>query len=727
MLAVFEQLGRAIGNPIIFGVSASGVAIALMLSVLLIRAARRKRLRLEAARKGIASEPPDVDPIDAVDRHVPRSGPVREQWEEFKEGVVRIDGHPHNAIPMGDLLKDEAILQHVATWFVAQVHFPVIHQLPGVATGVGILGTFVGIAIGLSALGGGGGATIDDTQIADVINNLATAFSTSIIGVFAALLINLFGSNSESRLLDELSRLRDEIDRRVPRITAETALEAISGRRLGPLAEMAKTIAAKLAAIEQHAVDEVSYTRAIATHAEQEQERAATRAQKTDERTTALFATLKTVGATLDEIRRDSEESRVNLQTIASDLADTLSQSFDTSLQRHLAPKLAEIVDVVSKQSQDTKNSVDEQARRFTQEMLSEFAGSLQGSFDSMGAQVDSVSSRLENVSGSLQGVVSAAKSATEEQHRILQSGASALEQAHQRSAAAMNDLGSVQELGRALAAVATKLQETQTNTASLQQRQAKANHLAAQHAAEIGSSVAASAEAFKGAVASVEGVLPELHGAFERGASQLSAATAAVTSSVDQMQGVLTRTTASATTAAQQLQVLLGMLEKRIQSESTLLTGYRDAANSFASAFSAGKPTLEEIRGLAAELQSQRGQLGALAERLSALSASLTEIGGTASDKLGAVADRLEIAHVALAEGANSLAAVVHEHDEWGNQTSKTIQDFASGLSGAVKSSLHEYDSALTTAVSSLQASMKSLEDVADEIAEAADRRAKR
>ena len=139
---MLERLISALGNPYIFGVFASGVLVAIALAVGLIHAARRKRGRLETARRGIAAEPREVDAIEAVDRHIPKAGPIRGQWEEFKEGVVRIEGKPFNAIPMGDLLKDEAILQHVATRIPVQIHFPVIDQLPGVATGLGILGTY---------------------------------------------------------------------------------------------------------------------------------------------------------------------------------------------------------------------------------------------------------------------------------------------------------------------------------------------------------------------------------------------------------------------------------------------------------------------------------------------------------------------------------------------------------------------------------------------------------
>ena len=111
-------------------------------------------------------------------------------WTRFVDARAASTGHPGRAsVPVGtasagDFFTPEAILGK--RWDT------IPDALPGVFTAVGLLGTFVGIAIGLADIpqGASGGApSAEDLRqsIDTLIGGMTTAFSTSIVGITASI------------------------------------------------------------------------------------------------------------------------------------------------------------------------------------------------------------------------------------------------------------------------------------------------------------------------------------------------------------------------------------------------------------------------------------------------------------------------------------------------------------------------------------------------------------
>ncbi len=95
-----------------------------------------------------------------------------------------------------------------------------LDQVPGWCTGLGILGTFVGVSIGLGEIGGlseasSKGANLDKA-ILPVIENLASAFWTSIFGVIAATLAGFLTRRSS----DLVERTSAELCQRLEALTS---------------------------------------------------------------------------------------------------------------------------------------------------------------------------------------------------------------------------------------------------------------------------------------------------------------------------------------------------------------------------------------------------------------------------------------------------------------------------------------------------------------------------
>jgi methyl-accepting chemotaxis protein len=99
----------------------------------------------------------------------------------------------------------------------------IFQALPGVLTGLGVLGTFVGLQIGI------GGLDLQDlkkleTSIVPLIQGCAVAFSTSVWGVGASLVFSLLEKLLEGFALGGVRKLQQRVDALVTRYVPEEAM-----------------------------------------------------------------------------------------------------------------------------------------------------------------------------------------------------------------------------------------------------------------------------------------------------------------------------------------------------------------------------------------------------------------------------------------------------------------------------------------------------------------------
>ncbi|MFN5832871.1 MAG: anti-phage ZorAB system protein ZorA, partial [Akkermansiaceae bacterium] len=97
--------------------------------------------------------------------------------------------------------------------------------MPGILTGLGVLGTFVGLQIGI------GGLELDSSQIenldksiAPIIKGCSTAFATSVWGVVCCLLFTVADKFLESLALTRIRELQSRVDGLIPRYTPEESM-----------------------------------------------------------------------------------------------------------------------------------------------------------------------------------------------------------------------------------------------------------------------------------------------------------------------------------------------------------------------------------------------------------------------------------------------------------------------------------------------------------------------
>lgn len=98
--------------------------------------------------------------------------------------------------------------------------------VPGFLVAIGVLGTFVGLTVGLVGLQLDGQADVNQLKagIHNLIAGAAVAFMTSVWGVLSSLLLNFFEKLFERSALSDIREIQEKIDRLCPSIAAEQSL-----------------------------------------------------------------------------------------------------------------------------------------------------------------------------------------------------------------------------------------------------------------------------------------------------------------------------------------------------------------------------------------------------------------------------------------------------------------------------------------------------------------------
>lgn len=115
--------------------------------------------------------------------------------------------------------------------------------LAGTFTGIGILGTFIGLTIGLAGVDTSSTGALS-SSISGLLGGMSTAFVTSIFGIVSAIVFGVWHSQNMKRFGDAVSRFTDALDQVFIRKSVEEIL----------LEELAESRAQR-AAMEQLSTD----------------------------------------------------------------------------------------------------------------------------------------------------------------------------------------------------------------------------------------------------------------------------------------------------------------------------------------------------------------------------------------------------------------------------------------------------------------------------------------
>jgi uncharacterized protein YidB (DUF937 family) len=148
-------------------------------------------------------------------------------WLEFDETLVEVKSDSsisiRNTLDAGHFFNTHTIAKQVT-------ENRLIAAVPGFLTAIGVIGTFVGLQLGLAGLELGAGVSVETMQngVSNVVSGAKVAFLTSVWGVALSVLFNFGEKWFEQRVRNSISRIEDTIDRIFPRIRPEDQLQQIA-------------------------------------------------------------------------------------------------------------------------------------------------------------------------------------------------------------------------------------------------------------------------------------------------------------------------------------------------------------------------------------------------------------------------------------------------------------------------------------------------------------------
>ena len=134
---------------------------------------------------------------------------IKGELNAFNETLILKDGKFYSTIEIEKYFNSVTMLEE-------KLNMKEIINIPSIFPGMGILGTFIGLAFGLNSVKTGGSSNDILSSIQPLLDNISVAFITSIVGISFSLIatfsLNKFLGAAEKRIL----KIEDLINRRFP-------------------------------------------------------------------------------------------------------------------------------------------------------------------------------------------------------------------------------------------------------------------------------------------------------------------------------------------------------------------------------------------------------------------------------------------------------------------------------------------------------------------------------
>lgn len=166
-----------------------------------------------------------------TDKDKEKSQPVRHIWKEFDETLIEVKAignvHLHNTFDASHFFNTHTLAKGVTD-------NRLIAAVPGFLTAVGVIGTFVGLQIGLSEMNISSEVSVEEMKagVSAVIGGAKVAFMTSVWGVLLSVLFNFIEKSLEQSIRKKISLLQDKIDDIFPRLSPESQLQVIANNSI---------------------------------------------------------------------------------------------------------------------------------------------------------------------------------------------------------------------------------------------------------------------------------------------------------------------------------------------------------------------------------------------------------------------------------------------------------------------------------------------------------------
>ncbi len=189
--------------------------------------ARQRVAWLSKLLSGLESESAATKRNDLLNSVEKQKDSIGHLWQEFDETLIEIKRnetiHLYNTLDAAHFFNPSTLAKGIA-------ENRLIAAVPGFLTAIGVVGTFVGLQLGLSELNISSEVSVDEMKsgVSSVIGGAKVAFLTSVWGVSLSVLFNFIEKFLEQGAKKRISALQDQIDDIFPRLSAEAQLQEIS-------------------------------------------------------------------------------------------------------------------------------------------------------------------------------------------------------------------------------------------------------------------------------------------------------------------------------------------------------------------------------------------------------------------------------------------------------------------------------------------------------------------
>lgn len=177
--------------------------------------------------------------FESLSQKMENSDLIKGIWRKYQRTLISIPGK--DGLEKYSTVESEAYFSVAA--FTEGMKGGLWSGLAGTFTGIGILGTFIGLTIGLAGVDTSSTGALS-SSISGLLGGMSTAFVTSIFGIVSAIVFGVWHSQNMKRFGDAVSRFTDALDQVFIRKSVEEIL----------LEELAESRAQR-AAMEQLSTD----------------------------------------------------------------------------------------------------------------------------------------------------------------------------------------------------------------------------------------------------------------------------------------------------------------------------------------------------------------------------------------------------------------------------------------------------------------------------------------
>ena len=251
---------------------------------------------------------------------------IAEIGENYRNTIYidTVNGKKSNT-PASEFLSDLSVCKH------ANINLRMLDSVSGTLVGLGLLGTFIGLTIGIFSFNSQGADNINKS-IQGLLAGMGTAFSTSLIGMFTSIVYTFIDKALRHRLHKHLFTLTEKLDSLY--YIDDTLLADINQQKI--VHQLYNQLKADLKVQTDVLVDKLTYRNAEGD--------------------------IVTIGNAMREVLTENQQQSKALKSFSTDLAIDLSNGFESVLSNQMQQKILPLMENVDATTKAIVDHIDQMA-----------------------------------------------------------------------------------------------------------------------------------------------------------------------------------------------------------------------------------------------------------------------------------------------------------------------------------------------------------------------------